>query len=419
MTTVSYAASQFTSVCKLGVVGLIVNFAPQLYMMTPQITLKKGKEASPLRRHHWIFSGAIAGNTGDLKDGDLVEVVDFKKNKIATGYFNQGSIAVKILAFGNEHVDENFYIQKFSTAFDLRKAAGLHHLTSTNAYRLFHAEGDGIPGIVIDNYNGHVVVQVHHQFVLNHLDMLMQAFKKVYPQCKSIYLKFTQKFSSDIHPFYFNQDEETLILENNIKFNVNWVKGQKTGFFLDQRDNRNLLGKYSEGKHVLNTFCYTGGFSLYALANGAAKVTSVDSSAYAIEQVGKNIETNGLASENYENLSVDALDYLTKTNEGFDLIILDPPAFAKSISARHNAIMAYKRINALALQKIKSNSILFTYSCSQVVDKFTFTNTVLSAAIETGREVKIMHQLSQPADHPINIFHPETEYLKGLVLFVK
>lgn len=415
----SQAQQEVTHSCKLGVVGLIANFAIQLDAMTPRITLKKGKEASPLRRHHWIFSGAIAQVSGEVKDGDVVEVVDFKKNKIATGFFNQGSIAVKILAFGNELLNESFYIEKFLTARELRASAGLINHPSTNAYRLFHAEGDGIPGIIIDYYNGHVVVQVHHQFILNELEIILSAFKKVYKEVISIYLKFPQKFTSDINPFYLNRDEETIISENRIKFNVNWVKGQKTGFFLDQRDNRNLLGEYSKGKNVLNTFCYTGGFSLYALKNGAKKVTSVDSSAYAIEQVEKNIEANDLSGTSFENLAADALEYLTKTEEKFDLIVLDPPAFAKSMSARHNAIMAYKRINSLALKKIKSNSILFTYSCSQVVDKFTFTNTVLSAAIETGREVKIMHQLNQPADHPINIFHPETEYLKGLVLFVK
>lgn len=387
--------------------------------MNKHLTLKKGKEASPLRKHRWIFSGAVATVSEELTDGDLIDVLDFKRNKIATGFFNDGSIAVKIMAFGNTEINEAYFIERFKTALAIREKAGLVNNPNTNAYRLFHAESDGIPGIIIDNYNGHIVFQVHHIYILNNLDMIMSCFKKVFPETKSIYLKFTQKFKSDIDPFIEGKDEETIVKENGISFHVNWTKGQKTGFFLDQRDNRSLLGKYSAGKRVLNTFCYTGGFSMYALTHGATAVSSVDSSAYAIEGLEKNLEVNKLQDKNHTSIQQDALEYLTKTEDVFDLIILDPPAFAKSISSRHNAIMAYKRINALALKKIETNGILFTYSCSQVVDKFSFTSAVLAAAIETGREVSILHQMSQPADHPINIFHPETEYLKGLVLFVK
>ncbi len=387
--------------------------------MNKHLTLKKGKEASPLRKHRWIFSGAVATVSEELTDGDLIDVLDFKRNKIATGFFNDGSIAVKIMAFGNTEINEAYFIERFKTALAIREKAGLVNNANTNAYRLFHAESDGIPGIIIDNYNGHIVFQVHHIYILNNLDMIMSSFKKVFPETKSIYLKFTQKFKSDIDPFIEGKDEETIVKENGISFHVNWTKGQKTGFFLDQRDNRSLLGKYSAGKRVLNTFCYTGGFSMYALTHGATTVSSVDSSAYAIEGLEKNLEVNKLKDKNHTSIQQDALEYLTKTEDIFDLIILDPPAFAKSISSRHNAIMAYKRINALALKKIETNGILFTYSCSQVVDKFSFTSAVLAAAIETGREVSILHQMSQPADHPINIFHPETEYLKGLVLFVK
>lgn len=387
--------------------------------MNKHLTLKKGKEASPLRKHRWIFSGAVATVSEELTDGDLIDVLDFKRNKIATGFFNDGSIAVKIMAFGNTEINEAYFIERFKTALAIREKAGLVNNANTNAYRLFHAESDGIPGIIIDNYNGHIVFQVHHIYILNNLDMIMSSFKKVFPETKSIYLKFTQKFKSDIDPFIEGKVEETIVKENGISFHVNWTKGQKTGFFLDQRDNRSLLGKYSAGKRVLNTFCYTGGFSMYALTHGATAVSSVDSSAYAIEGLEKNLEVNKLKDKNHTSIQQDALEYLTKTEDIFDLIILDPPAFAKSISSRHNAIMAYKRINALALKKIETNGILFTYSCSQVVDKFSFTSAVLAAAIETGREVSIIHQMSQPADHPINIFHPETEYLKGLVLFVK
>lgn len=386
--------------------------------MKKRIQLKKGKEASPLRRHHWIFSGAIANTDKDLQDGDPVEVFDHQKNKIATGYFNQGSIAVKILAFGNETVDENFYLEKFKTALSIREKAGLLNNPLTNAYRLIHAEGDGLPGIIIDNYNGHVVVQIHHIFMLNQVELITKMLKQVVPNIQTIYLKFTQKFRSDIEPYVLGNTPETIIKENGIQFQVNWETGQKTGFFLDQRDNRNLLGKYAEGRNVLNTFCYTGGFSMYALNNQVKSVTSVDSSANAMEGVEKNISLNGF-TQKHTSITQDALEYLTKTEDAFDLLILDPPAFAKSMSARHNAIMAYKRINALAFKKITEGGILFTYSCSQVVDKSAFMGAVLSAAIESKREVKILHQLSQPADHPVNIFHPETEYLKGLVLFVK
>lgn len=387
--------------------------------MIKHINLKKGKEASTLRNHRWIFSGAIASVSEELTDGDLVKVLDFKKNHIATGYFNEGSIAVKILAFGTTEIDESFFIEKFTNALAIRTKAGLVDNKNTNAFRVFHAEGDGIPGLIVDSYNGHFVMQVHHVYILNSIDIIVSAFKKVFSNTSSIYLKFTQKFKSDIDPFIFGKDEETLISENGIKFYVNWVKGQKTGFFLDQRDNRSLVGKYSEGKNVLNTFCYTGGFSMYALTGGAASVTSVDSSAVAMEGLEKNIGVNELSNKKHTGITNDALEYLTKTEDKFELIILDPPAFAKSMSARHNAIMAYKRINALAIKKIAPGGILFTFSCSQVVDKSSFTGAVLSAAIESGRDVNILHQLSQPADHPVNIFHPETEYLKGLVLFVK
>jgi 23S rRNA (cytosine1962-C5)-methyltransferase len=384
-----------------------------------KITLKKGKEASPLRKHHWIFSGAIARQDEHLKDGDPVEVFDFQKNKIATGYFNQGSIAVKILAFGNETVDEKFFLEKFKTALAIREKAGLLNNPQTNAYRLIHAEGDGLPGLVIDYYNGHVVVQIHHVYMMSQVELISKVLRQLLPDIQTIYLKFTTKFRSEIDPYIFGNTPQTIIKENGISFEVNWEKGQKTGFFLDQRDNRFLLSKYAPQRNMLNTFCYTGGFSIYALANQVNSVTSVDSSAHAMEGLEKNIALNSLSNQTHHSLTQDALEYLTKTEEAFDLIILDPPAFAKSMSARHNAIMAYKRINALALKKITEGGILFTYSCSQVVDRSAFVGAVLSAAIETKREVKILHQLSQPADHPVNIFHPETEYLKGLVLFVK
>jgi len=387
--------------------------------MIKHVNLKKGKEASTLRNHRWIFSGAISSVSQELTDGDLVRVLDSQKNHIATGYFNEGSIAVKILAFGNGAITESFFIAKFFGALTIRTKAGLTDNKNTNAFRVFHAEGDGIPGLIIDSYNGHYVMQIHHAYVLNNIETIVSAFKKVYPQALSIYLKFTQKFKSDADPFIFGKDEETLVSENGIKFYVNWVKGQKTGFFLDQRDNRGLVGRYSNGKNVLNTFCYTGGFSMYALNGGATYVTSVDSSAVAMEGLEKNIGANELLDKKHTSITNDALEYLTKTEGQFDLIILDPPAFAKSMSARHNAIMAYKRINALAIKKIAKGGVLFTFSCSQVVDKSSFTGAVLSAAIESGRDVNILHQLSQPADHPVNIFHPETEYLKGLVLFVR
>ncbi len=386
--------------------------------MKKNITLKRGKEASPLRKHHWIFSGAIAQADKNLQDGEPVDVFDSQKNKIASGYFNDGSIAVKILAFGNEEVNEELFLDRFQTALSLRKKAGLLDNPNTNAFRLIHAEGDGLPGVIIDYYNGHVVVQIHHVYMLNQIELIGKTIQQVLPEVKTIYIKFTQKFKAEVNPYLLGNTAQTTIKENGVEFEVNWEKGQKTGFFLDQRDNRSLLGKYAEGKHVLNTFCYTGGFSMYALKNNALSVTSVDSSATAMEGVEKNISINQF-NGSHKSITQDALDYLSKTEDKFDLIVLDPPAFAKSISSRHNAIMAYKRINELALKKILPGGILFTYSCSQVVDKPAFRGAVLSAAIESKRDVKILHQLSQPADHPVNIYHPETEYLKGLVLYVK
>lgn len=382
-----------------------------------KIILKKGKDASLLRKHHWVFSGAIAKGFGSFQNGDIVSVYNEKNNFIAKGYYNSGSIAVKILSFDDTEINQDFFNELFQRAYDYRNKLGLINNSSTNCFRLIHAEGDGIPGLMIDYYNGHIVVQSHHEFINEHLDLIKNSLLQLFPNVVTIYVKNTFKTNQENY-FLHGNSEKTIVTENNIQFEVDWVKGQKTGLFLDQRINRNLLGEYARNKKVLNTFCYTGGFSLYAMMNNAIQVDSVDYSKWAIEQLENNIQLNKCKVP-VNNVCDDALDYLSKMGGEYDVIILDPPAFAKSISAKHNAIMAYKRINQLAIKKIQKGGILFTYSCSQVVDKYTFNQTVLSAAIEAKRNVKILHQLHQPPDHPINIFHPETEYLKGLVLYVE
>lgn len=391
--------------------------------MLKTVVLKKGKEASVLRYHRWIFSGAVQRMDSGIAEGDLVQVKSHQGQYLATGFYSGGSIAVKILDFTEGPIDQGWYTRRIAEAADLRRKAGLTDNPDTNCYRLIHAEGDGIPGLIADYYNGHVVMQVHALTLYRHREFIARALEQAYPGLQTIYVKVPEKSQSNEMPstgeWLLGQANETEVTENGIRFTVNWEKGQKTGFFLDQRDNRSLLGHYSRGKKVLNTFCYTGGFSLYALRAGAASVDSVDYSAWAIGQVTAHIERNGWSEATHAEICGDALKYLTGMSTPYEVIVLDPPAFAKSISSRHNAIQAYKRINQMALRHIAPGGILFTFSCSQVVDAYMFHQTVFSAAIEAGREVKILHTLSQPADHPVNIFHPESRYLKGLVLYVR
>jgi len=391
-------------------------------MPVKTIWLKKGKEASLQRYHRWVFSGAIHHADAGIAEGDLVEVKSKEGNFLGLGYFSNGSISVKILDFRPAEINPGWFETKIKEAVSLRESAGLWNNPDTNCFRLIHAEGDGIPGLIADYYDGHIVLQVHSLGIYRFREMIAGAFRAIIPDVKTIFLKLPDKSAGfnagQTREWLFGDSTSAEVKENGIRFTADWEKGQKTGFFLDQRENRKLLGRYGAGKKVLNTFCYTGGFSLYALQNGAASVDSVDYSQWAIAQAKENISLNSFTPP-HEEICGDALKYLSDMGQDYDLIVLDPPAFAKSVSSRHNAIQAYKRINQMAIKKIRPGGILFTFSCSQVVDEHMFSKAILSAAIEVGREVKILHSLSQPADHPVSIFHTESGYLKGLVLYIQ
>ncbi len=397
--------------------------------MRPQLFLKRGKEESLLRRHPWIFSGAIdkVDSKEELVEGEIVDLRTKSGDFIASGHFQIGSIAVRVLTFEQEEIDQAWWNNKIQIAYGVRQALLLTNNESTTCYRLIHGEGDSLPGLVVDIYDRTAVVQCHSVGMYHSRLLVAEAIKACYGEAiEAIYDK-----SSQTVPFNANLDavdgylwghtpsQESVVLENGHKFTVNWEKGQKTGFFLDQRYNRELVGHYSKGRTVLNTFCYTGGFSVYAMAGGAKEVCSVDSSARAVHLAKENMELNFGADVNHSTLAVDAVEYLKNIGDKYDLIILDPPAFAKHHKVLGNAMQGYKRLNARALSQIKSGGILFTFSCSQAVSKDLFRTTVFSAAAIAGRKVRILHQLTQPADHPINIYHPEGEYLKGLVLYVE
>jgi 23S rRNA (cytosine1962-C5)-methyltransferase len=387
-----------------------------------KITLLKGKEFSLQRRHPWIFSGAISQKDKDLKDGEIVEVFSAKGEFLCTGYYANGSIAVRIITFEQEQIDGAFWKKKIGAAWSYRKDIGILN-NLTNCCRLFFGEGDGIPGLVIDYFDGHVVLQAHSYGVFLQKEQITAALKEVLGlELKSVYDKSAETLGKQFtgetnNQFLFGESPaEVIIKENGHKFIVDMASGQKTGFFIDQRDNRELLGKYSKGKTVLNTFSYTGGFSVYAAAAGATKVVSVDVSKPAIELCNRNIELNGLT--NHEGVAADTFDYLKENKDQFDVIVLDPPAFAKSRDSKHNAVIGYKRLNSTAIRLIKKGGIIFTFSCSGVVDKFLFYNTITAAALEAGREVRILQYLTQPADHPVTPFFSEGEYLKGMVIRV-
>ncbi|WP_186757854.1 class I SAM-dependent rRNA methyltransferase [Echinicola salinicaeni] len=390
----------------------------------PKIILKKGKEISPKRKHHWIFSGAIARTDEHLENGQLVSVYSNKHEFLGIGHYQMGSITVRIISFENRIIDEQFWLEKIRTAYEMRSKIGLTESQSTNVYRLIHGEGDQLPGLIIDFYNGTAVIQAHTIGMYQHRLDITEALKLVYGErLDAVYDKSAETLSKNQleteNQFLFGTPKTNLVKEYNSTYEIDWEKGQKTGFFIDQRENRNLLGTYSKGKKVLNTFCYSGGFSIAALQAGAKEVHSVDISAKAIELTEKNLKLNPNLSGKHESKVADVVKYIREIEQDYDVIVLDPPAFAKNMKARHNAVQAYKRLNAEALKHIKPGGILFTFSCSQVVDKALFAHTLTAAAIEVGRNVKILQYLSQPADHPINIFHTETEYLKGLVLYVE
>ena len=390
-----------------------------------KIFLKKGKDESLKRFHPWVFSGAIANAEKGIEEGDLVQVFSSENKFLAVGHAQIGSIAVRVLSFNDEAINDNFWEHRLAVAYDLRKSIGLAGSDHTNAYRLVHGEGDNLPGLIIDVYDKTAVMQAHSVGMhVNRMEIARALQKVMKGVVENIYYKSetTLPYKAELGQedgYIVGGGGECVALENNLRFHVDWLQGQKTGFFVDQRDNRSLLEYYSKDRSVLNMFCYTGGFSFYAMRGGAELVHSVDSSEKAIALTNKNVELNFQSDKRHAAFCEDAFKYLDKNENVYDLIILDPPAFAKHRGALHNALKGYTRLNLKALQQIKSGGILFTFSCSQVVTKENFRNAVFTACAQSGRKVRILHQLHQPADHPINIYHPEGEYLKGLVLYVE
>ena len=388
------------------------------------IFLKRGKEESLRRFHPWIFSGAILRMNEEPEEGEVVQVYTSENEYIATGHFQIGSIMVRVLSFDNEEIDQNFYERTLSIALDARRSIGVIG-GNNNTFRLVHGEGDNLPGLVIDIYGSTAVMQAHSVGMHTDRKIIAKALKNVMgDDLQNIYYKSetTLPYKADLgqeNGFLLGHDTEDIAIENGLKFHVDWLKGQKTGFFVDQRDNRSLLEHYSRNRNVLNMFCYTGGFSFYAMRGGANLVHSVDSSQKAIDLTKANVELNFPNDNRHEAFAEDAFKFLDKMKSPYDLIILDPPAFAKHKDALRNALKGYTRLNKKAFEKILPGGILFTFSCSQAVNKEQFRTAVFTAAASAGRKVRILHQLHQPADHPINIYHPEGEYLKGLVLYVE
>lgn len=395
-------------------------------MSYKKVFLKPGKEESLKRFHPWVFSGAIARVEGEPEEGEVVDVYTSKKEFIACGHFQIGSIAVRVLSFRQEPIDHAFWVRRLQVAKDLRCALGVLGNPQNNTYRLVHGEGDNLPGLIIDVYDHTAVMQAHSAGM--HLDRMAvaEALEEVMGDViQHIYYKSetTLPFKADLlateNGFLKGGSPENVAMENGLKFHVDWLKGQKTGFFVDQRENRALLERYAKGRNVLNMFCYTGGFSFYAMRGGANLVHSVDSSAKAIDLTNENVSLNFPGDTRHQAFAEDAFKFLDRMGDQYDLIILDPPAFAKHRDALRNALRGYTKLNAKAFEKIRPGGILFTFSCSQVVNKQDFRNAVFTAAVQSGRSVRILHQLTQPGDHPVNIYHPEGEYLKGLVLYVE
>ena len=395
-----------------------------------KMILKKGREESLRRFHPWVFSGAVAEVQGNPAEGEIVAVHASDGSFLAYGHYQIGSIAVRILSFDDSALRPDFWEDMLQKALDVRIACGLHAEGDTNCYRLVHGEGDNLPGLIIDYYDGVCVLQAHSVGMFRAKKQISAALQKIYGNgLKAVYDKSSGtapfKAGLDLIDGYLYKredfsDDEQVVLENGHKFIVNWTEGQKTGFFLDQRENRALVGKFARERNVLNLFCYTGGFSIYALAEGAKHVDSVDSSKKAMMMVDRNVAANGFDPSCHTSLCCDAIDYLRDVPEGkYDLMIVDPPAFAKHRGALKNALRAYQRLNAAAISKVAPGGVVFTYSCSQVVDKEAFALAVFSAAAQSGRKVRILDRLNQPCDHSVNIYHPEGEYLKGLLLYVE
>ncbi len=393
--------------------------------MYKNIYLKKGKEESLKRFHPWVFSGAIAHMDDEIDEGDIVRIITNSGNFIAIGHYQIGSIAVRVLSFKDIVIDDEFWKQRLKAALQMRQCAGIADNPENNTFRLVHGEGDCLPGLVIDCYGKTAVMQAHSvgMHVCRNI-IARQLVEVMGSRIENVFYKSetTLPFKADLgqeNGFIYGGSNDNIAVENGLKFHVDWLKGQKTGFFVDQRENRKLLEHYAKDKTILNMFCYTGGFSFYAMRGNAKAVHSVDSSAKAIELTNANVELNFPGDKRHQAFCEDAFKFLDAAENKYDLIILDPPAFAKHRAALHNALKGYTRLNVKAFEKIKSGGILFTFSCSQVVTKDNFRNAVFTAAALTGRNVRILHQLHQPADHPINIYHPEGEYLKGLVLYVE
>ena len=393
--------------------------------MYKSIYLKKGKEESLNRFHPWIFSGAIRHMDDGIEEGEIVNVYTYSNDFIAVGHYQIGSITVRVLSFSNIEINHDYWCKRLDAAFKMRQSIGIADSLENNTYRLVHGEGDFLPGLVIDCYGETAVMQAHS--VGMHVcreDICRALIEVMGGRIKHVYYKSetTLPYKAELgqeNGFIYGKTENDVALENGLKFHVDWLRGQKTGFFVDQRENRSLLEHYAKDKSVLNMFCYTGGFSVYAMRGQAKLVHSVDSSAKAVELTNRNIELNFPGDTRHEAFCEDAFKYLANHDDKYDLIVLDPPAFAKHRSALRKALSGYTRLNMNGLQHIKHGGILFTFSCSQVVSKDNFRNAVFAAAVQVGRKVRILHQIHQPADHPINIYHPEGEYLKGLVLYVE
>ena len=393
--------------------------------MYKQIFLKRGKEESLKRFHPWIFSGAIHHMDEGIEEGETVRVITAAGEFIAVGHYQIGSIAVRVLSFEDIEINTDFWCERLQSALDVRIGVGIADSPTNNTYRLVHGEGDYLPGLVIDCYGSTAVMQAHSVGMHVCRNEICQALVQVMgDRIANVYYKSetTLPYKADLHQengFLVGGDASNVAMENGLKFHIDWLRGQKTGFFVDQRENRSLLEQYAKGKSVLNMFCYTGGFSVYAMRGDAKQVHSVDSSAKAIELTNDNVALNFPGDARHEAFCEDAFKYLDEHDQQYDLIVLDPPAFAKHRAALRNALKGYTRLNVKGLQRIKKGGILFTFSCSQVVTKDNFRNAVFTAAAQVSRKVRILHQLHQPADHPINIYHPEGEYLKGLVLYVE
>jgi len=394
-------------------------------MLNKSIKLKPTKERSLQRFHPWIFSGAIKSTTPDVEEGDVVTVLNNKDRILGKAHYSSGSIAARMLSFEHEPIDQKFWDDRITAAYAVRKRIGLIDSKDTDIFRLVHAEGDHLPGLIVDYYNGTAIIQCHSIGMHKSIEQICEALKGCTDGLvRAIYNKSSEtlpkEYAREVENDYLHGESSSQMegVENGNHFYVNWITGQKTGFFIDQRENRKLIAQYSRNKSVLNTFCYSGGFSIYALAAGAKQVDSLDSSQKAMDLVEKNVAYYPDLAKRHNCIKADAMEFIKNLNSDYDIIVLDPPAFAKHRDAKHKAVQGYKRLNARAIEQIKPGGIIFTFSCSQVVDKELFKNTIAAAAIVAKRKIRILHQLHQPADHPVNLFHPESEYLKGLVIQV-